>query len=335
MNLDFFKKLARFVAFLCVVWSQQSIAQSEDLIATSPQARNLSGTDLKTLIDQAFPKYDQKEIEKRLTDAAKELQSRPYTIKAQTLRDIESLMGIPLSHSLAKEMDTSHFYYRIDPLEGKGYAQHKDHTFISSSRVEFAAMQDLIESQHDAFFRRLGVPDDEVMKRDFKQILIQTVEPNSPKTDGRGARVRRGMSFGYRGFQGFPIEESFIRISSFTSKRIENFSVAWPHFVLHPDIKSIKLASKQNIKDYIYNELKSATDADRVMKLNMGIVFRPAYTPSGRYVHFPAMKVVMTPIAQNLAQATLTESGRDVYIRILQVAPAIRADNKKDSRRSP
>ena len=62
----------------------------------------------------------------------------------------------------------------------------------------------------------------------------------------------------------------------------------------------------------------------------MGVVFQAAHTREGQLVHYPAMKVVLTPIAETMEKGVLTEAGYEFFSNILTVQPVIRSDNGTD-----
>lgn len=324
------------IVLIPLLMSSLSFAQQyKGLVASSEQARRTTSTDLNRLVEIAFPDYNDAALEKQLTEVAKELGSRSDSIKVRSIEGVEGVMGFPASTLRANEIDTKNAYYRIDPVMQKVFALHKDYSFKSSSREDFASMRSNIINLHNRFINNLGVPRDELMKVVFKEVAIQVREEDSTDDDTQEIRVRRGMSLAYRGFKGIPIEGSFLRVSSFTPKRVENFGLAWPRFALHPHVLKIKLASKESIKRNILDTIKAHVKTNQEVSVNMGVVYHQVNTVDGRLVHVPGMKVVITPVEQQLdGDATVTNAGQEFFAKMLLAQPVIRNDEKKDSRGS-
>jgi len=244
---------------------------------------------------------------------------------------IEKVMGFAASDSRSWETDTELAYYRVDPYNGRAYAQHKRYDYSSLSLERYAAIERNVHALHRDFIKKVGLPADEVMKVISRKVLVQTLNTKSSgNTDGSAPTARRGVTLASRGFGGFPIEGSAIRLTSFDASRIEGVSLSWPNFVMHPDVKRIELASKEVIMRGIVQRVSDSSLVGQSLNLVMGIVFRPAKTLEGRLVYLPAMKVVVTP--QESRADGLTEAGLEFFADIMTSQPPVLSDDLVDSR---
>ena len=153
-------------------------------------------------------------------------------------------------------------------------------------------------------------------------------------TDGTPQVVRRGTTFVYRGYAGFPIEGAEARVSSFDGTQVDGFALRWERFVPHRQAVTVALAPQAQIQRSIVDQLTRVTQTGDQISLYMGVVFRPVLDSAGQRVYIPAMKVVVTPqpkLQSLLTGDVLTEAGAVFYANILATPPTIMSTDTDDA----
>lgn len=301
------------------------LARAADPVMSPSTARTVISDDINALIDGAYPDYDDATLARRLSAAANTLAARADSVTVRTLAGIERVMGLSPSSSTALEVDTATANYRVNPATFKAFATRKNDTYLGLTVDRFAAIEDNVKSIENAFLSKLGLPTDELMKVSYRRVLSQSlVATSTGSSDGSPMLVRRGVTFASRGFAGFPIEGSEVRVSSFTGSQVDLFGLRWPRFQPHRAATSVTLDSVANIKRAIATEVAKNIVPGDPLSLYMGVVFRPVRTTAGELVYLPAMKVVVVPQPKLTSLTTgnvLTEGGAVFYANLLASPP--------------
>lgn len=320
------------ILFFSLALSTQAWSAPKDLVVSPEAARTSFSSDYQKLVDASFPQYSDAELATRLMQASRTLQARKDQVSVRSTVAIERLMGFAATNSRESEVSTDKAYYRVHRLDGRAYAHHKNDAYMALAQAKFFALQPAVMRNQRSFISTLGLPDDEIMKVSFKQVLVRGSKEGDPNnSDGSPVEVRRGMTLAYRGFAGFPIENNFARISSYDDKRVETFSLNWQVFKLYPTIKTMDLAASAVIKRNIAEKVRLSANAKDV-SVFMGVVFLPVRGTDQQLHHVPSMKVVVTPRANTNSDGKVqTDAGQVFFTNILKVAVPVNEGDSADN----
>jgi hypothetical protein len=301
-------------------------ARATGPVVSPPGSSATISADIAALVEDTYPVYDDLTLARSLSSAARTLAARTDSVSVRTLAGIERVMGLTPSGSTSTEVDTSAANYRVNATAGKAFAARKNDTYQGLPSDRFSVIEGTVQTVENNFLSSLGLPADELMKVTYRRVLAQSLVATSiDNSDGSPTLVRRGVTFASRGYAGFPIEGSEVRVSSFNGAQVDLFGLRWPKFQPHRAALSVTLDSAANVKRAIVAQVSRAALSGDPLSLYMGVVFQRVRTTAGELVYLPAMKVVVVPQPKLVSltdRSLLTEGGMVFYTNLLATPPA-------------
>lgn len=219
-------------------------------------------------------------------------------------------------------VDAGDAVYKFEPKAGRIYVAWRTTDVKPVARSTFTRRIKSIRAAHEGLAKRLGIPAEQVMFTDFREILTKTdpraATPTAATAAGTPIMAEGGTTTLLRAVGGVLVEGSYLRVSSVDARRMSLVKATWPHVQLADGAGRALRAPKDMLDDVTK---RIANDSRGVpVNVRMAIVLRPVDADKpGVYV--PSLKIGVEPQAIKTADGYRTDAGQVYYSDLLQDSP--------------
>ncbi len=291
------------------------------------QARDRYSANYAEVVRGALPKVDAAAVTKLMSNVrAAAATAKPMPITDP--RQLEKVFGLSErgDPDALGYVDAGDMVYRVDTERQRIYLVRRQGAETKPvPRKEFAPQLSNIRAAHADLARRLGVPDQEVMFTDFREILSETngrpelqrdAPPSEIMAEGAVTTILRAVG-------GVLVEGSEAKLSSVDAKQIDLVDVRWPQMRVSEAAMKNGFRGPQDAEKNIVERI-SASSKGQPVSVRMAVVLRPlAVGPNQRVIEYvPALKVKVKPQAIRTENGYRTDAGEVFYVDLVRGAPA-------------
>jgi hypothetical protein len=309
------------------------VGAADSPLGSSAEAAGRFSDRYAEVVRAALPRVDAAELAKlmeRVKAAAAE--EKPLAVgNAQELEKFFSFRARGRART-TDFVDVGDAVYRLDPASGRIYVAWRTGDLKPVSREAFAPQLKEIRSTHEALTRRLGIPPQEIMFTDFREILSETdghpVLQNGVigKIQSEGATTTLLRAVG-----GVLVEGSYLRMSSANAKTYWLVDARWPALRL-ADGALRGLRSPQDVLEAIVNRVTTNAGGVPVSVL-MAVVLRPV-DPAKPTEFVPTLKIGVRPKSVKTKDGYRTDAGEIYYSDLVRDSPPFVDPPAKDTGQS-
>jgi hypothetical protein len=218
-------------------------------------------------------------------------------------------------------VDAGDAAYNFDAAAGRIYVAWRRSDVEPVSRETFASRIKDIRNAHHMLSERLGIPREEVMFTDFREILSETDGHPVLQNGIKGPiQSEGGTTTLLRAVGGVLVEGSYLRVSSVDAKSLMLVDVRWPRVRLS-DAALKNLRSPRDVMEVITKRV--ATSAKGLpVNVRMAVVLRPMdRSKPNEFV--PSLKIGVQPKSVKTKDGFRTDAGEVFYSDLLRDSPPI------------
>jgi len=241
------------------------------------------------------------------------------------LRQMERFFGLRerAEADASGYIDAGEAVYRVDAKRHRLYLARRYEDVQPVARQEFARELPAIRAAHLNLAERLGIPRQEVLFTDFREILSQTDgHPVLQKAVQGPIQAEGAVTTILRSVGGVLVEGSYARLSSLDAKRLDLVDVRWPVVRLSELSLRKGLRAPQDTLEPIVRRV-AAESKGQAVNVRMAIVLRPILSegtnPALEFV--PALKVGVEPQSVRTQDGYRTDAGEVFYVDLIRDAP--------------
>lgn len=316
---------------LTLLMSAGASAADSPLGTPAEQAGRFS-TNYAEVVRAAMPRIDAAGLARVMEGVAKAAAAeKPLAIGNE--RDLEKFFGLRERGKATPDgyVDASEAVYKLNVDSGRIWVSWR-RDFTPVPRTTFAGQVKEIKEAHAQLAQKLGIPREEIMFTDFREILSQT--------DGH-PRIQQGkatpiMSEGattmlLRSVGGVLVEGSQLRVSSVSARELALVDVRWP-MVRIPDEAIRNLRDPREVLEPIIKRVAEHNKGQAV-SVRMAVVLRPVEPAKlGQFV--PALKIGIEPKSVKTEDGFRTDAGEVYYADLLKGRPPFVDQDQSDTAQS-
>ena len=315
----------RYIASLLALavtaaWSPARAQTADNPLGTPAAAVGKFSENYAEAVRMALPPIDAAGLA-RVMDKVRAAAAEAKPLAISSSAELEKFFGLRSrdAHQSGDFVDAGDAIYRFEPEAGRLYVTWRLGTVKPVARSTFASRIKGIRAAHTALATRLGIPAQEVMFADFREILTKT-DSRVPSTTAAAAPI---MADGatttlLRSVGGVLVEGSYLRVSSVDARRLSLVKATWPRVQLADEAGKPLRAPKDMLEPLTK---RIAADSRGVpVSVRMAVVLRPA-DPDKPGVFVPSLKIGVEPKAIRTADGYRTDAGQIYYADLLQDSP--------------
>ncbi|WP_326526055.1 hypothetical protein, partial [Dokdonella sp.] len=219
-------------------------------------------------------------------------------------------------------VDAGDAVYKFEPKAGRIYVAWRTADVKPVARSTFTRRIKSIRASHEALAQKLGIPAEQVMFTDFREILTKTdpraATPTAASVAGTPIMAEGGTTTLLRAVGGVLVEGSYLRMSSADARRMSLVKATWPRVQLADGAGRALRAPKDMLDEFTK---RIANDSRGVpVNVRMAVVLRPV-DPDKPGVYVPSLKIGVEPQAIKTDDGYRTDAGQVYYSDLLQDSP--------------
>ena len=319
MNRHLVKLLA---ALACLTWIVEIPAADSPLGSPSALVGRYTNN-YEEAVRAALPEVDSSAIVK-VMEAVRVASAAEKPLVIVTVRDLEKFFSFRERGLLndSTYVDVGEAVYRFDNGAGRIYVAWRLGSVAPVARKQFAAEIPAIRSAHDALIERLGIPRQEVMFVDFREILSETDGHPVLEKGVKGEIQSEGATTTVlRAVAGVLVEGSYLRVSSVNGKRLASLDMRWPIVRLSEATFASGFRPPKDALEAIVKRV-SASSGDLAVNVRMAVVLRPV-DPARPTEFVPALKIGVQPRTVKTDQGYRTDAGEVFYSDLVRGSPLV------------
>ncbi len=300
-----------------------STAQDSPLGSPAASAGRFE-TNYSEAVRAALPRVDAASLEKLITGVrAAAAAEKPLAIT--NLRDLEHAFGLRerAEADASGFIDVGEAVYQVDGDRQRIYLAFRNAEPRPVLRKEFAREVAAIREAHRTLADRLGIPRQEVLFTDAREILSET-DGHPELEKGLQGEIQAGgmVTTMLRAVGGILVEGSYARLSSLDSKRLDLVDVRWPPVRLsEAALKGGLRAPREAIESVARRVAKDSKG--QAVNVRMAVVLRPVEPDrTRRGIEFvPSLKIGVEPRSIRIREGYRTDAGEVFYVDLVRGAP--------------
>jgi hypothetical protein len=272
----------------------------------------------------ALPKADLALLNK-LVSEIREAAAAEKPLAVTDLRQMERLFGLRErgEADASGYIDAGEAVYKVDAKRQRIYLARRYAVVQPVTRQEFARELEAIRASHFSLAERLGIPKQEVLFTDFREVLSQTDgHPVLEKSVQGPIQAEGAVTTILRSVGGVLVEGSYARLSSLDAKRLDLVDVRWPMVRLSEPALRKGLRAPQETLEPIVKRV-AAESKSQAVNVRMAIVLRPisAEAQNSTFEFVLSLKVGVEPQSVKNHDGYRTDAGEVFYVDLIRDAP--------------
>lgn len=260
----------------------------------SPKAERTFVADYKKAVDAAFPGCEDAGLQKRFNALLQKYPAGRDTLQIWKLDQLEKVMALP--HATVQpgqvRITSPEREYGVDRARGRVFLFEKLKAAKPMTPAQAKELKLQVSTFHDEVLQRIGIPKEEVLYRRTDVMMGEATTDSSRGTPQKTEPVVHAVrTYALRAIDGIQVEGSSAGLVSQTPGRVDSLDVQWPPFALAPQVKTIALRNRDQVKEAIATRVRELA-RDAKVGLKLAVVLRRVQAGDQSY-YVPAMKVGM------------------------------------------
>jgi len=321
-------------AFAAGALAQAGVSAPYSPLGSPAELVGRYSTNYAEQVRAALPKVDSAALAK-LMEGVRAAAANQKPLAISNARELEKFFSLRERGQLdtSDYVDVGEAVYKLDSGANRIYIAWRVADWTPVARKTFSAEIPAIRSAHEALASRLGIPRQEVMFVDFREMLSQTDGHPVLEKGVRGEIQSDGATTTLlRAVGGVLVEGSYVRISSVDAKRLALIDIRWPN------VRLSEAALKEGVRapeDVVGALIKRVEENAGQLPVNvrMAVVLRPI-NPAKPNEFVPALKIGVEPKSIQTETGYRTDAGEIFFSDLVRGAPPVVAPIRHDTNES-